>query len=126
MVPIEQKDGTEEDRASKPGQITHSIPRRGTFLKSLKTDEFKLLEEKENLPGADLLIIIGDDDIPEGPELEKRYLSTFKQAQGLEQELRELIAALTVGKESKKAILQTMLHYGRTRELSVGSMLSSS
>jgi hypothetical protein len=29
MAPIEQKDGTEQDRASKPGEITHSIPRRG-------------------------------------------------------------------------------------------------
>ena len=35
MVPIEQKDGTEQDRASKPGEITHSIPRRGTFYLSM-------------------------------------------------------------------------------------------
>jgi len=35
MVPIEQKDGTEEGRASKPGQITHSIPRRGKQLLSM-------------------------------------------------------------------------------------------
>jgi hypothetical protein len=114
---------SKNDREARSSKL---VQKTKTFLKSLKTDEFKLLEEKENLPGAELLIIIGDDDIPQGPELEKRYLSTFKQAQGLEQELRELIAALTVGKESKKAILQTMLHYGRTRELSVGSMLSSS
>src|SRR6201997_32431 len=32
MVPIEQKDGTEHNRASKPGQITHSDPRRGIII----------------------------------------------------------------------------------------------
>jgi hypothetical protein len=32
MVPIEQKDGTEQDRGSKPGEITHSIPRRGRII----------------------------------------------------------------------------------------------
>jgi FixJ family two-component response regulator len=41
MVPIEQKDGTEQDRGSKPGEITHSIPRRGIFITAYPEDRIR-------------------------------------------------------------------------------------
>ena len=102
-------------RNTRPASSSKLVHRTKSFLKSLDTDAFDQLK-KANLPGADLLVITGDDDIPDGPDLEKRSLSTYKQAQALEGELRELIAALTIPKQSKMAFLQTLREFGRARE----------
>ena len=102
-------------RNARPTGSSKLTQRAKILLKSLDTDVFELLE-KANLPGADLLVITGDDDIPDGPDLEKRCLSTYKQAQALEGELREVVAALTIPKESKKVFLRTLKDFGRARE----------
>jgi hypothetical protein len=69
-----------------------------------------------NLPGADLLVLDSQSSVPDGPDLERRYLALFKTAQDLEFELIEVIEASEFEGRSKKAIIRVIKEFGTVRE----------
>jgi hypothetical protein len=74
--------------------------------------EDKKFQEKFAIPGCDLLVLDSENRIPQGPELEALYLTTFEAAQVLERELGNIIEASTFDAPSKRAILKTILDLG--------------